>query len=112
MPIDNLNSIDINSVNAERNEVCLTITDHLPWDAPGKDDMFQQKFLSYFGYLLSGQLIGDHPEYIGMRTRIEITCMHPPHSGVIHMFNALEAELEKHPIAFSWRTSSFPVLLD
>ena len=66
MSIQESDVIDIVSTNLERNEVILTISDHLPWDdSPEHQRLLQTKLNVYLHFVRGKDLEKDYPNAKG-----------------------------------------------
>lgn len=79
MTIELMHIVDIISTSAERNEVMLTISDHLPWDE-GDDHLLllQEKLNSYLAFVESGELVDYNPAYAEKHVIFDLVYLHPP----------------------------------
>ncbi|WP_158812519.1 DUF6572 domain-containing protein [Methylocapsa sp. S129] len=79
MTIEQLDVIDIVTINDAANEVRLFISDHLPWDVDEGEHLLllQSKLNLYLHVIESGQLYEQCPRSIGRDVIIEIAPIFP-----------------------------------
>lgn len=78
MTIEQANTVDFVSVDPTTNEVVLTISDDLPWDAENNHLMhLQNKLNNYLAFIESGELLRAYPHAEGRGVVIDVVCQHP-----------------------------------
>jgi hypothetical protein len=65
MSVENINEVDIVSVDKKSGCVVLTISDHLDWsDTIKHQTILQKKFDSYLAFVESGEILERYPDAI------------------------------------------------
>ena len=103
MSVENLNVIDIVSIDKDGNAV-LTISDHLEWDLNNEHLLILQKKINiYLGSLENGSLYESYPQAKGRDIAINIIAKYPPNKdGEIFIERAKETiESAKYKFSFS-----------
>lgn len=66
MSVDQLDVVDVVSIDKETGEVVLTISDHLDWlDTIGHLTTLQKKFNAYLAFVESGEIFERYPDSKG-----------------------------------------------
>jgi hypothetical protein len=103
MSVENLNVIDIVSIDLEGNAV-LTISDHLEWDVNNEHLLILQKKINiYLGSIENGSLYESYPQAKGRDILINIIAKHTPsEDGKTFIKEAKETiESAKYKFSFS-----------
>jgi hypothetical protein len=87
MTVEQTNIVDFVSVSATKNEVVLTISDHLEWDEK-KEHLFllQEKLNRYLAFIESDELLRSYPSAIGKSVVVDVVCMHPLNAAASDFF--------------------------
>ena len=79
MSIENLDIIDIISVDKMSGHVILTISDHLDWsDTRAHQSALQAKFNKYLAFIESGEILTRYPEAKGRAVAIKVAFKYEP----------------------------------
>jgi len=77
--VHNPKVVDLISRDVASGEVVLTMVETRPWgSAPDQIKQVEDKFNSYLGYVLAGQLARDYPQYAGLPVAFRLDCAQPP----------------------------------
>lgn len=79
MSIEQTEVVDFISVNEAKNEVVLTISDHLEWEDDTKEHLLllQEKINAYLRFIESGELLDSYPNANSRNPVINIMSKHP-----------------------------------
>ena len=81
MTVEQTNLVDLVSVITSKNEVVLTISDHLEWDEKNEHLLLlQEKLNSYLAFIESGELLRSYPSATGRSVVVDVVCKHPLNS--------------------------------
>jgi len=85
MSVENTKVIDF--ITEKKNNVILTISDHLEWDDDNEHIfLLQEKINAYLGAIESGQLNEKHPTSVGKKVTISIALKYDPNEqGVLFL---------------------------
>jgi hypothetical protein len=86
--------IDLIAFDRVRNEVLLAMNEPRPWN--GGDDQLhqlQEKFNAYASFILDGEMIDVHPEFVGKPVRIELRCGEIPNERALTLIGAIHDQL-------------------
>jgi len=102
MAIDETSIIDFVSVD-DRDNVTLTISDHLDWAAT-QDHLLllQEKINTYCKYVENGQLYDEYPETRDRRPVIKIVFFHTPVKEAERFLEKVKLTLEREGFSFCW----------
>ena len=84
MSIEQTSVIDFISVAGETGNVCLTVSDHLPWNGDHLL-MLQNKLNAYLRFLESGEIYQTYPSARGREFEIRVVTLHRPNE-LAHAF--------------------------
>ena len=88
MTVEQTNLVDFVSVIASKNEVILTISDHLEWDEKNEHILLlQEKLNSYLAFIESGELLSSYPNAIGKSVVVDVVCKHPLNAAASDFFD-------------------------
>lgn len=92
MTIEQTNVVDFVSICTRKNEVVLTISDHLEWDEENEHILLlQEKLNRYLTFIESGELLRSFPSAIGKSIVIDVVCKYP--------LNAIATEFFKRGVS-------------
>ena len=79
MSIEQLDVVDVVSIDKETGHVVLTISDHLDWsDTIAHQTALQAKFNKYLAFIESGEILVRYPEAQGRPVVIKVVFKHKP----------------------------------
>lgn len=88
MTVEQTNLVDFVSVISSRNEVVLTISDHLEWDDKNEHILLlQEKLNSYLAFIESGELLSSYPSAKGKSVVVDVVCRHPLNVAASEFFD-------------------------
>lgn len=88
MTVEQLDVVDITSVDARTGHVVLTISDHLDWtDVVQHQVILQKKLNAYLGFVESGELLKQFPGAEGRPVRLNIVFRYLPNESAIEFLN-------------------------
>ncbi|MBA2432883.1 MAG: hypothetical protein H0V56_12355, partial [Chthoniobacterales bacterium] len=82
--------IDLFGHDSRTDEVILVMNEPRPWD--GSDlrlHEVQEKFNAYVSFLLDGEMLAEHPELAGKRSRIELHCASMPDDRAVELLGMI-----------------------
>jgi hypothetical protein len=86
--VEQLDVVDITSVDARTGHVVLTISDHLDWtDVVRHQVILQRKLNAYFAFVESGELLKQVPDAQGRPVRLNIVFKFLPNEGGIEFLD-------------------------
>ena len=75
---------------AEGGGVELLMLETRPWGSdPGQLAQLEEKLNAYLGYVQSGSLARDYPDYAGAPVRFRLECAAPPEGDAAEMLTAI-----------------------
>lgn len=94
MSIEQIDQIDLISIDQPNETLVLTILDTLPWD---DEDVhlyaLQCKINKYLDFIKTGEVYQAEPEAQGMRMAIEVICKYRPHQAATEFLAKVETML-------------------
>jgi hypothetical protein len=73
MSIENVDEVDVVSVDKKSGHVVLTISDHLDWsDTIKHQTLLQKKFNSYLAFVESGEILERYPDAKGRPIKLKV----------------------------------------
>jgi hypothetical protein len=79
MSVEDTNSVDVVSVDKQKGEVILTVSDHLDWsDIQTHESILQAKLNAYLRFVESGEILQSYPEAKDRRVVIAVVFKFPP----------------------------------
>jgi hypothetical protein len=79
MSIEQLDVVDVVSIDKETGHVALTISDHLDWsDTIAHQTALQAKFNKYLAFIESGEILARYPEAQGRPVVIKVVFEYKP----------------------------------
>lgn len=108
MSIEQLDKIDVISIDPISGNVVLDIADHLDWmDVEHHLMLLQDKINAYIKFIESEQIFETHPQAKGHRIMIHVACLNPFPKLAVEFFEKVKLVLDKADIGFSYRHSHF-----
>jgi hypothetical protein len=102
MPVDNLQSIDIVSID-KKNNVVLTISDHLKWDKANEHLLIlQDKINLYLEAIENGELYSQCPNALNKEIIISIVAKYTPNATAKVFINQVSEKLKTIGYALSF----------
>ena len=79
MTIERTQVVDFISLKSDRNEVVLTISDHLEWEGNANDHFLQlqEKLNSYIRFVESGEILESYPDAEGRKIVFNVMGKYP-----------------------------------
>ncbi|MCE0558036.1 MULTISPECIES: DUF6572 domain-containing protein [unclassified Motilimonas] len=104
MSVEQLEKVDLMSIDKENETLVLTILDALEWD---EEDVhlftLQSKINAYLEFIRTGEVYKAEPEAQGMRMAIEAMFKHKPHAAAEAFLAKVETMLyEQTRVKFSY----------
>ena len=79
----------------------LLMLERRPWGAdPLQLAQLEEKLNAYLGYVQTGSLARDYPQYAGAAVRFRLECAHPPEGDAVRMLTAMRDFCAGDGIAF------------
>jgi len=104
MTIEQIDKIDLISLNEEEGYVALIISDHLEWGEKNEKLLtLQSKINSYLSFIESGQLIEEYPDAASQEVRIHLHCMHNPNEEGKKFIALICPIIEEAGFKFTWQ---------
>lgn len=104
MSVEQTKVVDFLSINP-KNEVVLTISDHLDWTDEGKHlNLLQDKLNSYLSFIESGEIHESYPDSKGRKPVISIKALHPPSSLGLRFLAKAKETIEQAGIGFQFES--------
>jgi hypothetical protein len=86
--------IDLFAFDQTRDEVLLVMNEPRPWNGGDAQlHQLQEKFNAYASFILDGEMIDAHPEFVGKPVRIELRCMEMPNERALTFIGAIHDQL-------------------
>jgi hypothetical protein len=100
--IHNPRVVDLIRLDAASDAVELLMLETRPWGSdPRQLEQLEAKFNSYLGYVQTGALARDYPQYEGRRVRFQLECASAPSGDAAAMLGAIRDFAENEGIAFA-----------
>jgi len=100
--VHNPRVVDLIRLDAAADEVELLMLETRPWGSdPQQLPQLQAKFNSYLGYVQTGALARDYPQYAGKPVRFRLDCASAPAGDAAAMLGAMRGFAESEGIAFA-----------
>jgi hypothetical protein len=100
--VHNPRVVDLIRLDAATDAVELLMLETRPWgSAPRQLEQLEAKFNSYLGYVQTGALARDYPQYTGRRVRFRLECATAPAGDTAAMLGAMRDFAEGEGIAFA-----------
>lgn len=77
MSVEQTTVVDVIHTDAVTGKVCLTVSDHLPWDQAHLAQL-QEKLNTYLRYIESGEIYQSYPKSTGRELLIKVALKHRP----------------------------------
>ena len=104
--VHNPRVVDLIRLDSPTDAVELLMLETRPWGSdPGQLEQLEAKFNSYLGYVQSGALARDYPQYAGRRGRFRLECAFAPVGDAAAMLGAIRDFAEGEGIAFALEIS-------
>ncbi len=88
--VHNPRVVDLIRLDADADAVELLMLEQRPWGGnPEQLRQLEAKFNSYLGYVQTGQLARDYPQYAGRRVRFRLECASAPTGEAASMLSAM-----------------------
>jgi hypothetical protein len=79
LSIEQLDVVDIISIDGKTGHVVLTISDHLDWnDSVGHQTILQKKFNKYLAFVESGEILSRYPKARGRPIEFKVVFKYKP----------------------------------
>lgn len=79
MSVEELDVVDVVSIDKETGHVVLTISDHLDWsDTVGHQTILQAKFNKYLAFVESGEILESYPDAKDRPVAFKVVFKHRP----------------------------------
>jgi hypothetical protein len=79
LSVEELDRVDVASIDRETGHVVLTISDHLDWhDSLGHQTTLQKKFNTYLAFVESGEILERYPMSKGRQVTFKVVFQHAP----------------------------------
>lgn len=86
--------IDLFALDEKTDDVLLVMNEERPWDgSDARLHELQEKFNAYASFLLDGEMLAEHPELAGKRTRIELRSKAMPDERAIELLGLIHEQL-------------------
>jgi hypothetical protein len=97
MSVEQTETVDFITVDKSSGDICLTISDHLPWDSDEGTHllMLQNKLNSYLRFIESGEMIEQYPKAKGRRAVINLVGKFPLSDEASRFFNLAREQIER-----------------
>jgi len=100
--VHNPRVVDLIRLDAVADEVELSMLETRPWGSdPRQLEQLEAKFNSYLGYVQSGALARDYPQYVGRTVRFRLECASAPTGDAAAMIGAMRDFAEREGIHLS-----------
>jgi len=100
--VHNPRIVDLIRLDGAADEVELLMLEARPWGSdPRQLAQLEAKFNSYLGYVQTGALARDYPQYAGKTVRFRLECASPPAGEVAAMLAAMRDFSGREGIGFS-----------
>ena len=100
--VHNPRVVDLIRVDAAADEVELLMLETRPWGShPRQLEQLEAKFNSYLGYVQSGALARDYPQYVGRTVRFRLECASAPTGEAAAMLGAMRSFAESEGVRLS-----------
>jgi hypothetical protein len=104
MTIEQMNVIDMISLNASQGCVVLTVSDHLEWNSVVDHILLlQEKLNRYLAFVESGEILDVYPLALGRLIVIEVVFQYKPCPEAERFLGAVENIIQSSGIGFRWR---------
>jgi hypothetical protein len=105
--VHNPRVVDLVRLDAAADAVELLMLETRPWCSdPRQLEQLEAKFNSYLGYVQTGALARDYPQYAGRLVRFRLECSSAPAGDAAAMLGATRAFAENEGIAFALEISA------
>jgi hypothetical protein len=99
--------VDLIRLDAATDAVELLMLETRPWGSdPRQLEQLEAKFNSYLGYVQTGALARDYPQYAGRLVRFRLECASAPAGDAAAMLDAIRDFAENEGIAFALEISA------
>jgi len=100
--VHNPRVVDLIRLDPAADAVELLLLETRPWGSdPQQLPQLEAKFNSYLGYVQTGALARDYPQYAGKTVRFRLECTSPPAGEVAAMLAAMRDFSGREGIGFS-----------
>lgn len=100
--VQNPRVVDLIRLDAAADEVELLMLEARPWGSdPHQLEQLEAKFNSYLGYVQTGGLARDYPQYVGRGVRFRLECASEPSGEAAAMLGAMSRFAEGEGIRLS-----------
>jgi hypothetical protein len=100
--VHNPRVVDLIRLDPDADEVELLMLEPRPWGGDREQlRQLEAKFNSYLGYVQTGQLARDYPQYVGRRVRFRLECAAPPMGEAAGMLSAMREFAEREGVGFA-----------
>jgi len=100
--VQNPRVVDLIRLDAATDAVELLMLETRSWGSdPRQLEQLEAKFNSYLGYVQTGALARDYPQYTGRRVRFRLECASAPAGDAAAMLGAMRAFAESEGIEFA-----------
>lgn len=107
MSVEQSNVIDFVSTDKE-DDIVLTISDHLEWDAANKHILIlQDKINAYLRFLESGEIFEHYPQAKNRKCVIKVVSLHPPSEDGKSFLAAVKNTVEGAGFGFYFEQKHF-----
>lgn len=101
MSIEQLNVVDIVSIDGQTGHVILTISDHLDWsDTIAHQTALQAKFNKYLAFIESGEILMRYPDAKGRPVVIKVVFKYKPDKEGCGFLSRAKAVIESAGFGF------------
>jgi hypothetical protein len=105
--VHNPRVVDLIRLDAATDAVELLMLETRPWGSdPRQLEQLEAKFNSYLGYVQTGALARDYPQYAGRQVRFRLECASAPAGDAAAMLGAIHDFAESEGIAFALEISA------
>jgi type IV secretory pathway VirJ component len=95
MTVEQTEVIDIISIEEDRDQVVLTISDHLDWsDSKAHQITLQNKFNAYLAFVESGEIFLKYPKAKDKHVVFRVVFQNPPDEAGINFLNKAKQVIE------------------
>ena|ERR1700674_930651 len=95
MSVEQVNEVDVVSVDKKSGHVVLTISDHLDWSDPIKHQtILQKKFNAYLAFVESGEILERYPDAKGRPVEINVVFRFKPNTEGLSFLDRAKTVIE------------------
>jgi hypothetical protein len=95
MSVEQVDVVDVTSINSQTGEVVLTVSDHLDWsDTVAHQTALQNKFNAYLAFVESGELLKRYPDAVGLSVVFNVVFKFRPDREGVQFMNRAQQVIE------------------